>query len=302
MVTATTCLDIAIDHRIRDLFSPITMPVGSSIPDTRHEPNAFRGVINFVHDIRRLDAKEIDVTERLAGPYGITRGITVLLKQPRDEHPFHRGMAATVRECRTLQALHDMFQAATLCTVGISDINVVDALPFVRPSDEKPGSGAEEPLITDETKRVLRSKVRPFLESNAPSVIMCASQECIASDPLTDLTSRGVGKTFLSEPDIDMGGQTCCRVNSFHPSSALNYRKLEPQLRQLLLLEAVQTCKQVKRTWKTDKWMNELRLSCENIYSGNYVISLLFTVDQKLSFSKLRRPNLREVSNRTFNM
>lgn len=268
MDAAKTCLNVAIDHRIRELFGPVTLPVGSSVPSAQPKPQGFCSITDYINSLRKLETKEVDATQRLAGPYGVTRGITVLLKQPRDRHAFDRGMAATVRDCGTLQALHAMFQAATFRTVGISDINVIDALPFVRPADEKHATGADESLFSSETKKKLRFKVRQFLEQIAPSVIMCASQEKVLSDPLADLMSSGVGRSLTGDPNIDMGGHTCCRVNSFHPSSALNYHKLEPELRQLLLLETVQTCQQVGRTWKTDQWMNELRLSCEKIYSG----------------------------------
>lgn len=268
MDAAKTCLNIAIDHRIGELFGPVALPVGSSIPSAQPKAQGFCSIANCIDTLRKLDTNEVDVTQRLAGPYGVTRGITVLLKQPRDSHAFDRGMAATVGDCGTLQALHDMFQAATFRTVGISDINVIDALPFVRPADEKHATGAEKSPFSSETKRILRSRVRQFLEQIAPTVIMCASQEKLLSDPLADLISRGVGKSFTGDPSIDVGGHTCCRVNSFHPSSALNYHKLEPELRQLLLLETVHTCQQVGRTWKTDQWMKELRLSCEKIYSG----------------------------------
>lgn len=268
MHAAETCLNVAIDHRIRELFIPVTLPVGSSVPSAQPEHQGFCGITDYIDSLRKVDSKETDVTRRLAGPYGVTRGITVLLKQPRDRHAFGRGMAATVRDCGTLQALHDMFQAATFRTVGISDVNVIDALPFVRPADEKHATGADKSPFSSETKKKLRSKVRQFLEQIAPSVIMCASQEKVLSDPLADLISCGVGRSFTGDPNIDMGGHTCCRVNSFHPSSALNYHKLEPRLRQLLLLETVQTCQQMERTWKPDDWMNELRLSCEKIFSG----------------------------------
>jgi hypothetical protein len=268
MDAAKTCLNIAIDHRIRELFGPVTLPVGSSVPSAQPKTQGFCSITDYINSLRKLDTKEVDVTQRLAGPYGVTRVITVLLKQPRDSHAFDRGMAATVSDCGTLQALHEMFQAATFRTVGISDINIIDAMLFVRPADEKHAPGADKPPFSSETKKKLRFIVRQSLEQIAPSVIMCASQEKLLSDPLVDLISRGVGKSFTGDPNIDIGGHTCCRVNSFHPSSALNYHKLEPELRQLLLLETVQTCQQVGRTWKTDQWMNKLRLSCAKIYSG----------------------------------
>ncbi|KAM0724110.1 hypothetical protein Q7P37_000290 [Cladosporium fusiforme] len=196
MHAAETCLNVAIDHRIRELFIPVTLPVGSSVPSAQLEHQGFCGITDYIDSLRKVDSKETDVTRRLAGPYGVTRGITVLLKQPRDRHAFDRGMAATVRDCETLQALHDMFQAVTFRTVGISDVNVIDALPFVRPADEKHATGADKSPFSSETKKKLRSKVRQFLEQIAPSVIMCASQEKVLSDPLADLNVQHVLDTL----------------------------------------------------------------------------------------------------------
>lgn len=114
MDAAKTCLNIAIDHRIRELFGPVTLPVANSIPSAQPEAQGLCSIANYIDTLRKLDTNEVDVTQRLAGQYGVTRRITVLLKQPRDSHAFDRGMAATVSDCGTLQALHDMFSSGNV--------------------------------------------------------------------------------------------------------------------------------------------------------------------------------------------
>lgn len=122
--------------------------------------------------VRTLDYDEVDVTTRLAGPFSKSDGTTVLLQQPAEKHCFAKGAATTIHECATLQALHGLFYAVTLGTVGIPDLNVVDALPFVRPLD----------------LRGLDITTRRSLQENVLTTILKRTQPSIPFLPITFIT------------------------------------------------------------------------------------------------------------------
>jgi hypothetical protein len=117
------------------LFWGLQLPVGKSLP---HDHEAFDDVVEHARQhIRALEPDEIDIARRLAGPYGVPRGISVLLQQPAETYEFCGETAATIHSCATLQELHNIFHTVSHGTVGIVDLNVLDMQPFVRPSDDK---------------------------------------------------------------------------------------------------------------------------------------------------------------------
>lgn len=135
----------------------------------RRQNATFSEVVTFVErHIRHLARDEINVTKRLAGPYGETGGLMVLLQQPAEIHPFHDGTAATIRQCKTLQQLHHLFHTVSLGLIGIANINVLDLSPFIRPSDAK--------VVESPVQRNLQDRVLELIRACKPAVIICASK------------------------------------------------------------------------------------------------------------------------------
>ena len=70
------------------------LPVGKAFPH-HYDAEAFDDVVGYARQhIRALEPDEINVTTRLAGPYGVTGGMFVLLQQPAETHEFCEGTAA----------------------------------------------------------------------------------------------------------------------------------------------------------------------------------------------------------------
>lgn len=253
------CMNIAVDHRIRRLFVAVQLPVGRALP---REDEAFDNVVDFARErIRPLESDEINVTKRLAGPYGVTGGILVLLQQPAEGHEFRDGTAATIHRCMTLQGLHNVFHTVSLGTVGIADLNVLDMQPFVRPSDRERLHGS--------LRMELQHHLLKTIEARSPAVVMCASRSFDKAGPLECFASLGVGKTML-ERSAEHGQPL--KVNAFHPSYALNFYPLEPDFRQLLLLEAIHVCRRYIGAWVEDDWMRDLRERCRVSCATRYGI------------------------------
>jgi hypothetical protein len=245
-------MNIAVDHRIQRLFIAIRLPVGKSLPH-HHDDEAFDNVVEYARQhIRALGPDEIDVTKRLAGPYGVARGILVLLQQPAETHEFCGGTAATIHSCATLQELHNIFHTVSHGIVGIADLNVLDMQPFVRPSDGK--------RLDPSHRKQLQHHLLETIRARSPAVVMCASRSFDKAGPLECFASLGVGKTMPERHSAEHGQPH--RVNAFHPSYALNFYPLEPDFRQLLLLEAIHVCRQYSGDWVEEDWMHEFRRRC----------------------------------------
>jgi len=266
MSSSGVCLDIAVDHRIERLFIAVQLPVGTALPDSDND-EAFDDIADFTaHHIRALDSNEINVTKRLAGPYGVTGGILVMLQQPAEDHQFQKGTAATVRECMTLKELHNTFHTVSRGTVGIADINVLDITPFVRPSDGKD--------LNPSVREGLQHHVLKTVKERKPAVVMCASRSYETAGPLKCFAGLGVGKTIFERHNAE--GDQPFKVNAFHPSYALNFYPWDPDCRQLLLLEAIHVCRRWSGDWVEEDWMLELRERCRVSSETRYGICYPF--------------------------
>ena len=262
MISSEVCLNIAVDHRIQRLFTKVALPVGTALPQP-DERQAFSEVTSYIErNVRKLARDEKNVTTRLAGPYGVTNGITVLLQQPAEYHDFEFGTATTIRRCLSLHELHNIFQTVSLRSVGICDLNVLDTLAYVRPSDVE-GLGRS-------VRRDIQGKILQVIQALSPKVVMCASRLPDRDGPLGCFKSLGVGKTMLQRCSDETATPQTIQVNAFHPSLALNRYPFEPETRQLLLLEAVHTCRQYDGTWEEQEWMSELRTRCKTLYATRF--------------------------------
>ncbi|KAK1590127.1 uncharacterized protein LY79DRAFT_555172 [Colletotrichum navitas] len=262
-----TCLDIAVDHRIRKLLKPVPRYTTDSSPHVSRLEQEGRSL--------RLPRAEIQVTAQLAGP-PVKGGIVVMLQQPRHNHPFEEGLGAVIDSCETLRALEDIFTVVSCGTLDFrEDIAVVDLLPYV--------SG--DPRDVDNTR--LRNA---FLLSTAtiydksPDVLLCAGKIMM---PLARakavkgssymLENIGIGEQFRAgskwpdkarfRPEGQRAFVAVPKVNGFHPSHAMNYHSHVSHLRQLLILIGAEACGMYRSDWENSIWMDELRLRCKEYTS-----------------------------------
>jgi hypothetical protein len=155
------CLDVAIDHRIRKLFKPVSC----STRDAEHGNHVAileaRG-----HELNR-NYHEITVTGELAAPTS-TGGIAIALQQPRD-HPFEMGTGAVIEDCDTLAACRDLFNVSSCYTLDIlKDISMIDLLSYI--------TETEMHLMDDDRKKkAFHTSVQIFCGKN-PDVLLCAGK------------------------------------------------------------------------------------------------------------------------------
>ncbi|KAJ5888817.1 hypothetical protein N7495_008858 [Penicillium taxi] len=259
------CLDVAVDHRIRRLFKPVS--------DDLTEPS------NHVSRLERrgwaLKRKndEIQVTTQLASP-AVKGGIAVVLKQPRDNHPFEKGLNAVIQDCNTLSALDDIFSAVSCKSLNIrTDITIVDLLPYIYDYVEK----MEERQLKDSLSESMQ-----IIINKEPSVLLCAGKIWLPNLDKSDdwkrdarkLQSIGVGKRFDSTSKLPVvtrihraDGELVAfnRLNGFHPSHAINYHPQLSILRQLQILIGAETCGMLRGDCEEEEWMSELRESCQKV-------------------------------------
>lgn len=250
MVEAAVCLNVAVDHRIRNLFSPVTYAKSSEFSISY--ALKLSEIAAYVRkNVRRLSFEEMRVTSELAHRSG-SGGIMILLQQPASNHPFHLGVDATIHSSASLNALDESFLAASCGTLSLLSVAMLDSLPYVRASD----------ILAKDVKRRIRSLVRDALVAKRPDVTLCAWQDRYGTEPLDDLRSIGVGQTYDPISIHMEEREEMIRINAFHPSYAVNYRPDVSILRQLLLLEVTQTCRQYSHSWNESEWMKVLRQDC----------------------------------------
>lgn len=176
------CLDVAVDHRIRRLFKPVSNDLGGSS--------------NHVSDIKERGSllerqdSEIQVTAQLAGPE-FKGGIAVTLQKPRHNHPFGKGLDSVIQDCETLRALDDIFATVSCGSLDIrTDVAVVDLLPYL---------SADIESIDDATLNQATGASTRIICEKKPQVVLCAGKIPLQkSNPRKRGASRfesiGVGK------------------------------------------------------------------------------------------------------------
>lgn len=260
------CLNIAVDHRIRAYFEPVTFKPGSPSHHVSH--------IQRLGESLGRSRAEVQVTSGLAGP-ALKGGIVVTLQQPRNNHPYEHGIDSVIDDCRTLHALKDIFRVVSCETLDIrTDISIIDLLPYI----SKDVKGVNE----TELKYVSRHMLQAVCLKE-PNVVLCAGKlrlsepedSCNLKENVKYLESIGVGRLFGWEfghrPRISVRAKGedklfyFARVNGFHPSFALNYHPHISLLRQLLILICVETCDLARGDWLDEDWMIELRSRCRKL-------------------------------------
>ncbi|UKZ74603.1 hypothetical protein TrVFT333_002273 [Trichoderma virens FT-333] len=108
MASSGVCLDVAIDHRIRQLLQP-AINIEANPSDGSHLKK-LEQLHQSVHD-KEVDAlDELLVTKELAKPLS-KGGLVVALIRPASNHPFADGVEVVVEESPTLRALRDVLHS-----------------------------------------------------------------------------------------------------------------------------------------------------------------------------------------------
>ena len=257
----TMALNIAIDHRIRQWFGPVPRLTHGTSRGTHVDL-----IKELGYDLDLVNENEIRVTAQLMGPSS-TGGITVVLQQPRQGHPFEYGIQAVIEECITFATLQESFAAASCATLDIvNDVSIIDLLPYI----------TEEVMdeIDDKSIQNIFETVVDIVLCKRPKVVFCVGKipMDIPKGEARKLESIGVAKTFRNPSATvwDDSGEMMVRlqrVNGFHPSFAMNYFPEHSCLRQLFLLETAQTCARQRGDWEEEHWMIEFRTSCKETLS-----------------------------------
>lgn len=246
------CLDVAVDHRLRALFRPISPRLNIV---GRHGQQLAELARVSTHRI--ISEHEINVMNQFLGPR-YTGGITLILLQPSNYHPYREGFDSVVLNCLTFTFMNEGFRAASCGSIGLGSppLSLVDSAPYIRPNDS----------VSVEYKYNMQQSVSRIIREKKPDVVLCMwkDEERGQRRPLTmaQVRSLGVGRDFNTSR-ISFAGIPMERVNSFHPSYAANYNPHFSCFRQLLLLNITEACwKYEYGTWHEEQWMKDLKNRC----------------------------------------
>lgn len=245
-----TCLDIAVDHRIRALFKPIHKQVQFNV-NGNHGRYLTELAKTSAHRI--ISEHEINVTQQFLGPE-FTGGITVVLLQPSNFHPYWEGLDSVIQNCRTFSFLDEDFRAVTCGSIGLDSklLSVVDSAPYTRPKDG----------VSVEYKKHMRRSASRIIREKKPEVVLCMWRDDGVPLRMTRVRSLGIGRDFDSSR-ISFDGIPMDRVNSFHPSYVANHIPYISCFRQLILLNIARACWMYdRRSWHEEEWMRDLKNRC----------------------------------------
>ena len=186
------CLDIAVDHRLRELFRPVSKDTASTATGSH-----LSRILQAGSSLERCDGpvpiSEIGVTQELALP-GSVGGILVILLQPANAQRFDIGIDVVIQECGIFAALDEAFRAVSRISLSIHDIAIIDSLPFIRPKVE----------ICLQIRVNSRIQVFKLIKAKKPDVILCMWQDNIGvTGNMKFMRSIGIGRRF-SNPKLEL--------------------------------------------------------------------------------------------------
>jgi hypothetical protein len=255
----TVCLDVAIDHRIRRLLRPVDVPSKTA--------NSTHIAMLDTHG-RRLGRSddEIRVTLQLASP-PMTGGILVTLQQPRNNHPFEKGIKGVINDCETLAALDELFHVVSCGTLEIgTNVSVIDLLPYITEEQMKSMDDGQLGDAFLSTVHIVGRK--------KPQILLCCGKIWLTQREKNNrkgeawkFESQRLGTMFGKWTTIRFRDEThnwvsTQRVNGFHPSYAMNHYPHISCVRQLQILTVAESCGRYRGDWREETWMKSLRDSC----------------------------------------
>jgi hypothetical protein len=172
-------------------------------------------------------------------------GVVIVLRQPAEHQRYFSDHRETMKDCATLKAVDEVCKIVTGCDLG--KISCFDAFPFHKIPVSKSLDNIGK---LDEAYAIFLQ----MIQQKQPDVVFC----CYRSPHSTryrDFASIGIGRVR----DEATVGQRYTRVNSFHPSYALNHVEDESALRSLFILEASQAFRRANNTWTPGSWMTDVR-------------------------------------------
>ncbi|OBT85271.1 hypothetical protein VE02_06522 [Pseudogymnoascus sp. 03VT05] len=211
------CLDIPLPRCIRKLVE--VPPTPDSLPSDND-------VLDLIRKFgRKYDRSENEIRKACDLAAGHS-DLVVILERPARTHNYSLGFKEFVANCRTLDALDKFIKFATNKTRSIETVSVFDALSF------KPYVNDDRPSNDD-----CYSLLEEMLKTKKPRVVICCWSErnaACSNDFVRQFKGGGVGRQlFRVNVDTEWGSPVAIR--SFHPSTAVCYRKYNPEYQILLL-------------------------------------------------------------------
>ncbi|KAL1954752.1 hypothetical protein VTO42DRAFT_752 [Malbranchea cinnamomea] len=241
--------DIAIDHRLRPLFKPVSLR-SQGVPNGTHVQDIRAIGSRITRGGEEIPAEEIETTVDLARPE-TEGGIAVVLSQPAKSHLLHEGISRVIEKSPTLQVLDEAFDIASLSTLSFQkDISVMDRSPFIQRGNNVPNALHVK----------IRNLAAKAIKGKKAHVLLCLGKDDVDFTSDVDVFENG---EYLPVPAKLGDGRRQEFVKTYHPSYSANYHPEESCFKELMLLEVVHACGLYRGDWKEDAWMTELRKFCE---------------------------------------
>lgn len=127
----------------------------------------FNDIIRFAESVRKhkIPADERDVTKNLAMPF-TTGGILVLLMEPRQYHPWHKGVNCVIADCKTLASLNQGLEVGSKEELSLTNgVSVLDLRPFLPKK--------QHPHLKENDWNEVYGLVFLAIEAKRPKVLLC---------------------------------------------------------------------------------------------------------------------------------
>lgn len=127
----------------------------------------FNDITLFAESFRNpnISAGERDVTKKLAKPF-TTGGLLVLLMEPRENHPWDKGVDCVIADCKTLASLNEGLKLGSKEELSLTKgVSVLDLRPFLPKTQHS--------HLKDDDWNKLYGLVFRAIKAKRPEVLLC---------------------------------------------------------------------------------------------------------------------------------
>ncbi|KFY05751.1 hypothetical protein V492_08317 [Pseudogymnoascus sp. VKM F-4246] len=202
---------------------------------------------------RKFNRNENEIVQacNLAAGYS---DVVVILERPAKHHDYDLDFDEFVTTCDTLNAVDKFIKFATNETRSIENVSVFDALSF------KPFASATRPS-NDECYSLLEN----MLKTKKPKVVICCWSDRSAKCN-NDFVKHFLGGGFQRQSRwVTVNTEwdpSLAVVRSFHPSTAVNFKKYNPDYQILLIYHFIAAFSKLGQSIQEPLWLEDISSRC----------------------------------------
>lgn len=161
------CLDIPIDHRLRNQLRPILPSSTDQSSECHVDILSEFGTSwqDYATGIPSIQEEEISFAKVLASPR-TPGGILCILTQPGNDQVYYNDFELTAKQCETLRVTDELLKTTSQQTATLKNTSTFDIMPFVTKTKDR---------NSVHNQKAAQATFLAMVDKKKPQVVICCS-------------------------------------------------------------------------------------------------------------------------------